>query len=175
MYAHVHYANRLATPAVNTYIITLLQHLFFSPQMRSVGSQGVPRWSEPISHRTGPVPPPAIVSLTVTHTIKGGVQVEVVVNLEWTISRFSNPSDGPETSQTLPTPIPNTDSSSYGSGSGDFTELEIELGSLTAIIGYVGEVKLNNFTNPNQDRVVRFKVHMCLFTPVLAVYITEWL
>ena len=93
--------------------------------------------------------------------------MEVVVNLEWTISRFSNPSDGPETSQTLPTPIPNTDSSSCGSGSGDFTELEIELGSLTAIIGYVGEVKLNNFTNPNQDRVMRFKVHMCLFTLVL--------
>ena len=163
------YTNRPGTPAINTYI--------FDPspaQMRSVGSQGVPRWSKPISHRTGPVPPPTILNVTVTHTIledklQEGVQVEVVVNLEWMISGFSNLSDGPGTSQTLPTPIPNTDSSSYGSGSGDFTKFEIELGSLTAIIGYVGEVKLNNFTNPNQDRVVRFKVHMCLFTPVLAV------
>ena len=64
-----------------------------------------------------------------------------------------------------------------GRRGGDYHHLEpeIELGSLTAIIGYVGEVKFNNFTNPNQDRVMRFKVHMCLFTPVLAVYITEWL
>ena len=84
------------------------------------------------------------------------------MNLVWEMPSFSDPTDGQGTSQILPTPISNTDSSSYGSGSGDFLEPEIELGSLTAIIGYVGDVKLNDFSNPSKSRVMTFKVHIYL-------------
>ena len=124
--------------------------------MRSVGSQGVPRWSEPISHHIGPVPPPTILNVTMNHTTTEDDEVEVVVNLVWEMPSFSD----------LPTPIPNTDSSSYGSGSGDFLEPEIELGSLTDIIGYVGDEKLNDFSNP-RNRVMTFKVHIYLHSCLL--------
>ena len=146
--------------------------------MRSVGSQGVPRWSEPISHRTGPVPPPTILNVIVTHTItqkvKEGLQVEVVVHLEWEISGFNDTTDGLQPSQIVPVPTPTPGSSTLGYGMGDFTECDIELGSMTAIIGYVGEVKLNNFTNPDQDRVMLFKVCVFSFIHVLALYMNWW-
>ena len=161
--------------------------------MRSVGSQGVPRWSEPISHRTGPVPPPTILDVTVTPDTmedreKDELRVEVVVQLEWEIPpSFSDSTDDPGTSQIVstptPTPIPGPNAtrevrdtseegsesgSGSGSASGDSMETEIELGSLTAIFGYVGEVRLDNFDEANRERVTLFnKVCVCLYSLVI--------
>ena len=161
--------------------------------MRSVGSQGVPRWSEPISHRTGPVPPPTILNVTVTPDTmedreKDELRVEVVVQLEWEIPpSFSDSTDGPGTSQIVPTPTPtpipgpnatrevrdtSEEGSESGSGSGsaggNSMEPEIELGSLTAIFGYVGAVRLDNFDEANQEGVTLFnKVCVCLYSLVI--------
>ena len=154
--------------------------------MRSVGSQGVPRWSQPISHRTGPVPPPTILSLTMTNTTnedeeKEELKVEVVVQLEWKIPSLSDSTDGPVTSQIVPTPAPtpgpnaireardvgeegSESGSGSGSASGDFPELEIELGSLTAIFGYIGIDRLDDFADADLGRVTLFnKVPYCYY------------
>ena len=145
-------------------------------QIRSMGPDGVPRWSSAELRRTGPVSPPTVMAperITSENPkwdpVKQQFRVEAAFTLKWKVDNSagdsvttSNASMARATSNT--TDVNTTSSSGSGSGSGSGmdsgTDIPTELGNVTRFLVYVGEKQLSGFAVAEESRVTEFKVSL---------------
>ena len=138
-------------------------------QIRSVGPNGIPKWSTPsLTQRFHPVPPPTNIKVTVINNpildIKNKT-VEVIALAQWELPILDNrrKSDS-ETQQQRRQQSDEGGGSQPGSGmgqgeSGDGVEVvPVEIGELTNIFIYMDTTPLDRFAPRPEENVQELKV-----------------
>ena len=149
----------------------------FHTQIRSVGPDGIPKWSTPsIAQRFRPVPPPTNITVIVTNDPVLDTEskvVEVIARVQWELPvldgggnpgnevrrRRRQQSDEGELSQSGSGMGQRGSGSSEGSGKGgDEEPVPVQLGELTNIFIYMGTVHLDSFAPRPEENVQELKV-----------------
>ena len=143
--------------------------MLFSPQIRSVGPNGIPKWSTPsLTRHIHPVPPPTNIKVTVINNPVLDTEneiMEVIALVQWELPILDNRRKSDNMQRRRRRQQSNEGGKSQtGSGmgqgeSGDGVEVvPVELGELTNVSIYMDTTSLYKFAPRPEENVKEFKV-----------------